>query len=253
MSGNIALLVFGSVFCLLSISVAIPVAHQQQMQPPPYPVWPDQFTVSFTVYVEEYGPDWKSHGSLFYNWQMKSFRGNFNDWCLPLFDDPSEFNNYSCSFVATGGNMYFVNVSSSSTWKDAQCCLFEHGLGAIPPDWVKNSQYNGTAIVRGANVDVWWVPGTSDPNKPCYGYWNIREDNVPVQFFGLSSLGPTILDYWDFIPGDKFNVVLPDTDCSKECEPPVRKTPRKKMGKGLKSAAGVGDIRSTWPDWPPCE
>ena len=50
--------------------------------------------------------------------------------------------------------------------------------------------------------DVWWFPGTNDPNKPCYGYWNAKDDETtPMRFFGLSSLGPTILDYFDFKPG----------------------------------------------------
>ena len=58
------------------------------------------------------------------------------------------------------------------------------------------------AFIQDTLCDVWWFPGTSDPNKPCYGYWNAKDErNTPVRFFGLSLLGSTILDYYDFMPG----------------------------------------------------
>ena len=57
---------------------------------------------------------------------------------------------------------------------------------------------------QGIECDVWWFAGTSDPNEPCYGYWDSIEPdtlNKPVQFFGLSSIGPTILEYMTFEHG----------------------------------------------------
>lgn len=57
-------------------------------------------------------------------------------------------------------------------------------------------------MIQDTLCDVWWFPGTNDPNKPCYGYWNAKDDETtPMRFFGLSSLGPSILDYFDFKPG----------------------------------------------------
>ena len=57
--------------------------------------------------------------------------------------------------------------------------------------------------MQGKICDTWWFPGTSDPSNGCIGYWNAKDDEryTPVQFFGLSSLGPTILDYFNFMPG----------------------------------------------------
>ena len=56
--------------------------------------------------------------------------------------------------------------------------------------------------LQGKYCDVWWFPGTNNPQEPCYGYWNIRDkQNTPWQFFGLSSVGPTILEYDTFTPG----------------------------------------------------
>ncbi len=43
--------------------------------------------------------------------------------------------------------MYFVNHTAKA-WEDNECCLFQAGLAAIPPDWMKNTQYNGTASIR---------------------------------------------------------------------------------------------------------
>ena len=55
---------------------------------------------------------------------VQTFRADYIDWCLPLFDSgPTDQNNYTCSFLATQGNMYFVNHTANS-WSEDQCCLF---------------------------------------------------------------------------------------------------------------------------------
>ena len=218
---------------------------------PDYPVWPEQFSIDFTVYVEQYGDDWSSKGHLAYNWMQKAFKSTFKDWCLPLFDGTEKtFDNYTCSFVAINGSMYFVNDSSSKEWDSASCCIFEKGLGPVAPDWVKNYQYNGTDKIDGKLVDVWWIPGTSDPNMPCYGYWNVHNSSTPVRFFGLSSLGPTILDYFNYRPGSITLIELPKMNCEKECVPPsVLKTKHEKRRSSVRMSP---DVRSMWPDWPSC-
>ena len=38
---------------------------------PPVPVWPDQFTSDFYVYVEIYGEDFQSKGAIVYDWTKK--------------------------------------------------------------------------------------------------------------------------------------------------------------------------------------
>ena len=246
--------------CLLLCSLLAFVARvgslsaKHPQQQPPVPAWPDVFTINYNVLVEDYGENWKSVGALSYHWPNKTFRADYIDWCLPLFDSgPEEFNNYTCSFLATNGSMYFVNhTSPDKVWADNECCLFEASLAATPPDWMKADQYNGTRRIRDMEVDVWWFPGTNDPDKPCYGYWNVRDEvNTPVRFFGLSSIGPTILDYYKFMPGaimDGIDLSMPLTHCNKECEPPAR---RKHQMKATKTPAGKA--RAPWPDWPSCE
>lgn len=57
----------------------------------------------------------------------QTFRADYIDWCLPLFGTDygaTEFDNYTCSFLATNGNMYFVN-HTSGVWEKEECCLFE--------------------------------------------------------------------------------------------------------------------------------
>lgn len=223
----------------------------QQQQQPPTPAWPDVFSISFDVLVEKYGEDFLSTGSLNYYWPNKTFRADYVDWCLPLFDSGrGEFNNYTCSFLATNGSMYFVNhTSPKGVWAENDCCLFEEGLAATPPDWMKNEQYNGTDYLRGVGVDVWWFPGTNDPSKPCYGYWNTRDPRIPIRFFGLSSVGPTILDYYEFMSGvmqKGIDLSMPLTGCDKQCEPPV-------VRKRAKKSANSMNVRALWPNWPSCE
>lgn len=228
-------------------------------QQPPTPIWPDVFSIHLDILVQDYGPDWKSKGALYYNWHQKTFRADYFDWCLPLFDN-SDFSNYSCSFLATEGNMYFVN-HTGATWQENQCCLYAPGLAATPPDWMKNDQYNGTVTMPNVPVivDVWWFPGTSDPTKPCYGYWNIRDKvNTPFQFFGLSAIGPTILSYHQFLPGVievGKELSKPATGCEKECKPSLRAS---YWGKEVKKGGGSGRRRppigvGAWPNWPSCD
>jgi hypothetical protein len=67
---------------------------------------------------------------------MQTFRADYIDWCLPLFGSDygsaasGEFDNYTCSFLATNGNMYFVN-HTSGIWEKENCCLFE-GVNYAP-------------------------------------------------------------------------------------------------------------------------
>ena len=243
----------GCISAVASIIFLLISLHFNMANPiPPPPDWPDQFYIDFTVYVEEYGADWKSLGHLAYNWMQKAFKSTFTDWCLPLFDERSgkPFDNYTCSFVAINGNMYFVNDSSSSNWETADCCMFEEGMGAVAPDWMLNGHYNGTAVINGKVVDVWWFPGT----MACFGYWNMRNTTTPtpVQFFGLSSIGPAILDCFNFKPGSITDITLPKTDCSKQCEPPMKKARQRNRIRKPKFKK-LQDVRLTWPEWPSCE
>jgi hypothetical protein len=192
--------------------------------------------ISFDVLVEKY-IDWERTGNLNYHWPNKTFQADYIDWCLPLFDSGSSENNS------------FVN-HTSEIWAENDRCMFEVGLGPTAPDWMKDGQYNGTGNIHGIAVDVWWFSGTNDPSKQCFAYWNHRDKmNTPVQFFGLSALGPTILDYHSFKP----NVLMADTDlslpltgCDKVCKPPILK----KRSSHRKPAMQLGP---PGPDWPSCE
>ncbi|XP_019642559.1 PREDICTED: uncharacterized protein LOC109483851 [Branchiostoma belcheri] len=214
------------VFVCLSLSIlvagrtlALSIPGTSEASSPKPPIWPDQFTSKFTVRIEEYGDKFSKPGVIYYDWNIKTLRSDFIHWCLPLFDKPEQYNNYTCSFLITGGNTYFVN-HTSSTWEDHDCCLFEKGLGPVTPDWVKSCQYNGTAMLRGQKVDVWWVPGTLDPEKPCFGYWDRVDDHTPVRFYGIVAIGPAMLDYDSFQVGPpSAEMTKPVGGCSKECHP----------------------------------
>ena len=61
-----------------------------------------------------------------YSLPIQTFRSDFYDWCIPLFDSgPGSFNNYTCSFLATENSMYFIN-HTAATWDNYDCCLFEN-------------------------------------------------------------------------------------------------------------------------------
>lgn len=240
-----------------SVQAAAATSPTHRLDPPPVPAWPSKFTAEFTVRVEQFGPEWSAKGVVYYDWETKVFRADYIDWCLPLFDTGNpENSNFTCTYLARD-SMYFVN-GTSEDWKSRFCCLFEKGLAVVPPDWMKNEQYNGTASLRGKYCDVWWFPGTNNPQEPCYGYWNIRdEQNTPWQFFGLSSVGPTILEYDTFTPGiipPGIELDIPNEQCTKECQPPSRLALQQKRRRraGSTMAAGAGHKRSQ-PHFPSCE
>jgi hypothetical protein len=217
-------------------------------QPVDIPAWPDKFSIGFDILIRQYGNNWSSPGNLYYDWTSKTFHGEFINWCLPLFDSGTgDYNNYTCSFLAIEDTMYFVNHTGKS-WNDNDCCIFQKGLGALPPDWMKSCQYNGTGIKNGQKVDIWWVPGSSsDPSSnPCYAYWNAKDIlYTPVGFYGITGLGPTMLNYHhDFRPGVIHHgtpMKLPSSkDCNVNCAPPKTKLKR--------SLHEVADD----PDWPTC-
>ena len=191
---------------------------------------------------------------MYYHWPNKTFRSDFYDWCIPLFDSgPGEFNNYTCSFLSTEGNMYFINHTSpgGDIWTQNDCCLFEGGLETPAPDWMKVEQYNGTDKIDGTEVNVWWFPGTSDPENGCFAYWSkTNELNTPFRFFGLTSVGPTILNYNSFEPGkidENIELFKPNASkCSDKCKPPLLE----KMQVMRRSSKIV---RAPWPNWPSCD
>lgn len=115
---------------------------------------------------------------------------------------------------------YFISPDFPITTN--RCCYF----GDIPPptpDWLKNTQWNGTAPCRDfGQCNVWWFPGTDNPDDPYYGYWSrIDKENTPVRFLGLSSIGVTILDYTAYHPGPVPRHLLEiPKNCQQECISP---------------------------------
>ena len=95
--------------------------------------------------------------------------------------------------------------------------------------------------------------GTSDPKEPCYGYWDSIEPDTlskPVQFFGISPIGPTMLEYMTFergpIPKD-IDIGLPNSlRCSKNCEP-------SQISKMKKASTDLSSRKLKYPHFPSCE
>ena len=98
---------------------------------------------------------------------------------------------------------------------------------------------------------MWWFPGTrSDPaHNPCYAYWNAQDEvNTPVQFFGLSPLNETLLEYTTFDVGHipaHISLDPPNqSSYNEECTPPSKMSLEKPM---------PGQKRLKYPHYPVCE
>lgn len=168
-------------------------------------------------------------GTLYYDYKIHSARAFYYDWCIPLFDGSIASSkltngklgayNHTCSFLMTAKGTYFISPDFS--YEPDRCCYF----GDIPPptpDWLKNTQWNGTEILRGAKCNVWYFPGTDNPDDPYYAYWSrMDKQNTPQRFLGLSSIGVTILDYTSYKPGpiDPHMFDVPP-NCNHDCVAP---------------------------------
>lgn len=67
---------------------------------------------------------------------LQTFRGDFYDFCIPLIDthEPT-FNNFTCTFLASEGNMYYIE-HTSTTWNENKCCLFQAVSWALYYVWI---------------------------------------------------------------------------------------------------------------------
>lgn len=89
-------------------------------------------------------------------------RADYYDWCIPLFGKKRAARglyNETCTFLMTKAGTYFI--SPDFPIAADRCCMFEAGLAMPTPDWLSNTQYNGTATIRDKLCDLWWFPGTS--------------------------------------------------------------------------------------------
>jgi hypothetical protein len=179
--------------------------------------------VEFDVKVPAYGPAFIKKGALFYDYTIQTARADYYDWCIPLFGkrrSAEGLYNVTCSFLMTAKAAYFIAPDFQVA--EDKCCLF----GQIPPptpDWLKNTDYNTTEWLRGHYADKWYFPGTDDPEHPYYIYWDDHFTSDPVRFFGLASIGVTILDYTKYSVGpikDKSIFNLPSSSCQSECISP---------------------------------
>lgn len=72
----------------------------------------------------------KTYISCIIPMRVQTFRADYIDWCLPLFGSTqpnpgsAKSNYYTCTFLATEGNMFFVNHTANS-WEEDDCCLFQ--------------------------------------------------------------------------------------------------------------------------------
>lgn len=57
--------------CLVFLAVAVAGRETNAVSPPSVPEWPMQFTVQLTIYVEEYGSNWRSKGVMYYDYTQK--------------------------------------------------------------------------------------------------------------------------------------------------------------------------------------
>ena len=130
-------------------------------------------------------------------------------------------------------------------------------------------------MIQGTLCDIWWYPGTNDPNKPCRGYWNAKDDEtvhtheilwspftrsyhpglLQLQAWDNSTWYTIIIAYpnhinhhdqsWSILKFfSDISIKMPDTNCDKECIPP-----KSRLTKG----ARLRDLPCPPINWLSCE
>ena len=106
------------------------------------PVWPDQFTQTFTEKLTYpiIGTGVTS-GVFYYNWTTKQYRidrvnGKWDRYCGSVY----KFRNTPCSHFVNEGKrfLYFPEMNDC-----CMCCTDKGGCGILKPNWLDGSEYVG--------------------------------------------------------------------------------------------------------------
>ncbi|KJE89608.1 hypothetical protein CAOG_01043 [Capsaspora owczarzaki ATCC 30864] len=199
---------FGLVLALVACAaIAAPLAPAAD---PEKPIWPIQFDVPF-------GLNWvggtlinNASSHFYYNFDLEAQVIQYDTHCFPLAHWNAVF--YPCKLYFTAKPAIYL----ASPANGIDCCLFQDGVGTVPPNFLGGFNYSGsTQIIKdyyGVSHNTYHWKGIED-----FGYWTDVSSEVDVQFQD----GPTGV-HWNF---GNFNVVnqtasifaLPAGNCETKC------------------------------------
>lgn len=193
---------------IVAVIIALALAQQQQVYPPPMPDWPNVWQFNF---VEEYsyGDEiFYTNGTYSYNYTSgatNNYRANgqFDFLCGTVFPNVST----PCANIVNGTNRYLWFPQEDYC---CVCCTAANGCGTLKPDWgLLDSQYLGDFEFNGTWT-TGWLTGDG-------GYYYQTLNNWPYLFYR----------------GDYDTTIFNQSTFSQTFNPNVFNTPSACNGSGL--------------------
>ena len=105
------------------------------------PIWPTEFDAPFGLHASV--PDIKNASSTFrYKFVAngtQAQRVEYDEHCFPFVNARSPFEAKACTLYFVPGGIYLAQPAH-----DIDCCLFQAGVGAVPPQFLRAYTYKGT-------------------------------------------------------------------------------------------------------------
>jgi len=175
------------------------------------PQWPEWFTTSWVMYstpMDDPAPPYTplplppytaGRGSTYYDWTSLSMLEVYDDFCVPIFVNGS---NWRCHFLNTQNVSYLITFPGDGA-PFPPCCVFLQPWQPPAPNFIDPIPYNTTANLYGQLSD-WYVLSGSDPVLPFgYGFYEDSANaghQIPSTFYFRGITGFTSQEFHSFQP-----------------------------------------------------
>jgi len=126
-------------------------------------------------------------GKTYYDWSKRSMLEIYNDFCIPIFQNPTTDFNFQCHFLNVGEKVYLrvFNVPTRPP-----CCLFAEDFHPPLPTFAVDNKlpYNSTISIAGEEADYWSM-NIPPPGPFWYGWYKnkiVDGYRVPAAFAFLT-------------------------------------------------------------------
>lgn len=127
------------IFCVLSLCVIAWSA-------PTDPLWPNQFTQTFTEQMNNLGLKYKTSGTYYYDYLNNQYRIDRDNGKGDRYCGTSIFQNIPCNHYVSNGDRYLHYPSKDIC---CYCCSSADGCGILKPTWLSGAQFLGETTYNG--------------------------------------------------------------------------------------------------------
>lgn len=154
---------------------------------------------------EKLHPEYIRHlgtGRTYYDWEERSMLEVYDNFCVPIFENPNTDFQFPCQFLNVNEKVYlrvFNNTSRPS------CCLFAENFHPPLPSFAydNNLKYNSTIKMYDNKYADFWSFNIPPPGPFWYGWYreSINGHRIPASFAFLTvePEGWTIQNFFNYL------------------------------------------------------